>query len=92
MVKNCPSRPKVAAIAQSNAKKKEETFVGVMQILGAVVAMEVVSQRDPERNKLEYVKMKFGSGIVLTMVDSGETPKFMREDTARRIGLKFVPV
>jgi len=30
MVKSCPSRPKVAVIAQSNVKKKEETSVGVM--------------------------------------------------------------
>ena len=40
-VKNCPSRLKVAAMAESNMKK-EETFVGVMQILGAAAAMEVV--------------------------------------------------
>ena len=92
MVNNCLSRPKVVVIAQSNAKKKEETFIGVMQILGAAVATEAVSKRDPERNKLEYVEMKVGSGVVLTMVDSGATHKFMSEDSARRIGLKFVPV
>ena len=82
MVNNSTSRQKVVVIAQSNVKKKEETFVGVMQILGAAVAMEAVSRRDPERNKLEYVEMKVGSGVVLTMVDSGETHNFMGEDTA----------
>lgn len=90
MVKNFPSRPKVAAISQSNLKKKEENFVGVMHILGVVVAMEAVSRRDPKRNKLEYVEMKVGSGDVLTMVDSRETHNFMSKDTARSIGMKFV--
>jgi len=64
----------------------------MMQILGAVAATEVVSRRDPERNSLEYVRMKIGSAYVLTMVDSGATHNFMSEDTARMIGLKFVPV
>jgi len=45
-----------------------------------------------ERNKLEYVEMKVGCDAVLTMVDSGATHNFMSEDTARRIGLKFVLV
>ena len=35
--------------------------------------------------------MKVGSDVVLTMVDSGASHNFMGEDTARRIGLKFVP-
>lgn len=92
MVKNCSSRPKVVAVAQSNAKKKEETFVWGMQILGVAVTMEAISRRDPKRNKLEYIEMKYGSGIVLTMVDSGATHNFMSEDTVRRIGLKFLLV
>lgn len=91
MVKNFPSRPKVAAIAQSNAKK-EEPSVGMMQIFGVATATEVVSRRDPERNSLEYVRMKIGGMEVLTMVDSGAAHNFMSEDVARRIGLKFVPV
>lgn len=41
-VKNCPSRLKVATIALSNMKK-EEAYVGMMHILGAVIATEVVS-------------------------------------------------
>ena len=41
-VKNCPSRPKVVAIAQSNMKN-EEASVGMMQILGVAAAIEVVS-------------------------------------------------
>ena len=36
--------------------------------------------------------MKIGSVDILTMVDSGATHNFMSEDTARRIGLKFVLV
>ena len=36
--------------------------------------------------------MKVGGADVLTMVDSGASHNFMSEDTARRIGLKFVPV
>ena len=72
--------------------KKEETSIGVMQILGALVAMEEVSRRDPERNILEYVEMKVGSVDVLTMVDSGATHNLLSEDIARRIGLKFVSV
>eukprot|EP00253_Pinus_taeda_P036149 PITA_36149 len=91
MVKNCPSRPKVATVTQSSAKK-EKTSIGVTQILGAAVAMDALSRRDPERNELEYVEMKVGSVDVLTMVDSGAIHNFMSEDTARRIGLKFVPV
>ena len=35
--------------------------------------------------------MKVGGIDVLTMVDSGASHNFMGEDTARRIGLKFVP-
>ena len=31
-------------------------------------------------------------GTILIMVDSGATHNFMSEDTARRIGLKFLPV
>lgn len=42
--KNCPSRPKVAVVAHVDAKKrKEESSIGVMQILGAAVALEAVS-------------------------------------------------
>lgn len=44
IVKNFPSKLKVAVVAQATMKKKkEELFVGVMQILGAAVATEVVS-------------------------------------------------
>ena len=44
-VNNCVSRQKVAAVAQFDANKKEEkTSIGVMQILGAVVATEAVSR------------------------------------------------
>ena len=35
--------------------------------------------------------MKVGGADVLTMVDGGASHNFMGEDTARRIGLKFVP-
>lgn len=43
-MKNYPSILKVAVITQSNVKKKkEETSVRVMQILGAAVAMEAIS-------------------------------------------------
>ena len=35
--------------------------------------------------------MKVGGADILTMVDSGASHNFMGEDTARRIGLKFVP-
>ena len=91
MVKNFPSRPKVAVIAQSNVKD-EEPYVGMMQILGDATAIEVISHRDPERNRLEYVQMKVGGANILTMVDSGASHNFMSEDTVRRIGLKFAPV
>ena len=70
MVKNCPSKPKVAAIAQSDGKN-EDASVGMMQILGASATTEVASRRDPERKNLEYVRMKVGGVDVLTMVDSG---------------------
>ena len=36
--------------------------------------------------------MKVGGADILTMVDSGASHNFMGEYTARRIGLKFVPV
>lgn len=88
-VKNCPSKPKVAAIAQSDDEGNDAS-VGMMQILSASATTEAVSKRDPERNKLEYVRMKVGGTNVLTMVDSGASHNFMSEDTARRIGLKFV--
>ena len=88
-VKNCPSKPKMAAVAQSE-EKNDDASVGMMQILGASATTEVVSKRDPERNKLEYVRMKVGGTNVLTMVDSGASHNFMGEDTARRIGLRFV--
>eukprot|EP00253_Pinus_taeda_P026166 PITA_26166 len=90
-VKNFPSKTKVAVIAQSNAKN-EEASVGMMQILGVAAATKVISWRDPERNKLEYVQMKVGDVDILAMVDSGASHNFMGEDTTRRIGLKFVPV
>eukprot|EP00253_Pinus_taeda_P019438 PITA_19438 len=58
VVKNCPSKPKVAAAAQSD--EDDNAFVGMMQILGAFATTEVTSRRDPERNRLEYVQMKVG--------------------------------
>eukprot|EP00253_Pinus_taeda_P030749 PITA_30749 len=61
-------------------------------ILGVSTATEVISRRDPERNSLEHVWMNIGSVDIITMVDSGATHNFMSKDTARRIGLKFVPV
>jgi len=88
-VNNFPSKPKVATIAQSNAKN-EEASMGMMQILGVAAAREVISRRNPERNKLEYVRMKVGDADIPTMVDSGASHNFMGEDTTRRIGLKFV--
>eukprot|EP00253_Pinus_taeda_P030661 PITA_30661 len=90
VVKNCPSKPKVAAAAQSD--EDDNDSVGMMQILGASATTEVTSRRDPERNRLEYVQMKIGDVDVLTMVDSGASHNFMSEDTTRRLGLKFVPV
>lgn len=68
-VKNFPSRPKMAAIARSSAKN-EESSMGMMQILGVAIATEVIYQRDPKRNSLEYVQMKIGAAKILTMVDS----------------------
>jgi len=90
MVKNCPSRPKVATIAQFDAKN-EGASVGMMQILSAFAITEVISWRDRERNRLEYVRMNIGGADILTMLDSGASHNFMGEDTTRRIGLKFVP-
>lgn len=90
-VNNFPSRPKVATISQSNANKGE-TSMGMMQILGVVAPTEVVSRRDPERNSLEYVRMKIEGADILTMVDSEATHSFMIEDTMSRIRLKFVLV
>ena len=81
----------MVAIAQYNAKN-EEASMGMMQILGVAAAREVISRRNPERNKLEYVRMKVGDAYILTMVDSGASHNFMGEDTLRRIGLKFVPI
>ena len=72
-------------------EKNDDSSVGMMQILGASTTTEEVSKRDPEKNKLEYVRMKVGGTDVLTMVDSGASHNFMGEDTARRIGLRFVP-
>jgi len=53
-VKNCPSKPKLAAIAQSSTKD-EGASVGMMQVLSTAAATEVISRKDPKRNKLEYV-------------------------------------
>jgi len=45
MVKNFLSRPKVVVVEKSDTKKnKEETSVGVIQILGAAVATEEISR------------------------------------------------
>eukprot|EP00253_Pinus_taeda_P019796 PITA_19796 len=90
VVKNCPSKPKVAAAAQSD--EDDNASVGMMQILCASATMEVTSRRDQERNRLEYVQIEVGEAEVITMVDSGASHNFMTEDTARRLGLKFVPV
>eukprot|EP00253_Pinus_taeda_P007920 PITA_07920 len=90
VVKNFPSKPKVAAAAQE--EEEDNASVGMMQILGASTTTEVTSRRDPERNRLEYVHVKIGEAEVLTMVDSGASHNFMSEDTVRRLGLKFVPV
>jgi len=90
MAKNCPSKPKVAAAAQE--EEEDNASVGMMQILGASATTETTSRRNPERNRLEYVRMKIGGTEVLTMVDSGASHNFMSEDTVRRLGLKFVPV
>jgi len=89
-VKNCPSKPKVATISQSDAKN-EGASVGMIQILSAFATTEEVSRRDPERNRLEYVRIKVGGSDILTMVDSGASHNFMGKDTARRIGMKFAP-
>eukprot|EP00253_Pinus_taeda_P007240 PITA_07240 len=79
---------------KSKTKKPLKSWICVEPhtILGAATATEVISRRDPERNKLEYVRIKIGDAYILTMVDSGASHNFMGEDTARRIRLKFVPV
>lgn len=89
-VKNYPSKSKVVVVAQSDDEGNDAS-VGMMHILSAFATTEAVSMRDLERNKLEYVRMKVGGTNVLTMADSGASHNFMSEDTARRIGLKFVP-
>eukprot|EP00253_Pinus_taeda_P009117 PITA_09117 len=89
-VKNCPSKPKMVAATQ--AEEEDNASVGMMQILGASATTEITSRRNPERNRLEYVRMKIGGTEVLTMVDSGASHNFMSEDTVRRLGVKFVPV
>eukprot|EP00253_Pinus_taeda_P022531 PITA_22531 len=89
-VKNCPSKPKTVAATQMD--EEDDAEAGMMQILGASATTEVTTRRDPERNRLEYVRMKVGGTEVLTMVDSGASHNFMSEDTVRRLGLKFVPV
>eukprot|EP00253_Pinus_taeda_P027727 PITA_27727 len=90
MVKNCPSKPKVAAAAQE--EEEDHASVGMMQILRASATTEITSRRNPERNRLEYVRMKIGGTEVLTMVDSGASLNLMSEDTIRRLGLKFLSV
>lgn len=89
-VKNCPSKSKVAVVTQP-VEEDDNASVGMMQVLGAAATTEVVSRRDPERNRLEYVQMQIGGADILTMVDSGASHNFMSEDTTRRLGLKFVP-
>ena len=59
--------------------------------MGAAATIEVVARHDHERNKLEYVDMKVGKGTLLTMVDSGVTHNFIKEEAARKVGLKFSP-
>eukprot|EP00253_Pinus_taeda_P033550 PITA_33550 len=78
----------------SKTKKVLKCWIcdGPHTILGAATATKVISRKDPERNKLEYVRMKVGGVDILTMVDSGASHNFMVEDTARRIGLKYVPI
>ena len=88
-VKNCPSRPKLAAAVQA---EKKEPSVGTMQVLSAAAACEAIPRRDPERNNLEFVNMKIAKGTLLTMVDCGATHNFIGEDTARKVGLKFKPI
>lgn len=90
-VKNSPSRPAVATLAQFDENKKEELAVGMMHILGVAATMKAFPLRDPYRNKLEYVDMKVGHITFLTMVDSGATHNFIREEVVRKIGLKFIP-
>jgi len=88
-VKNCPSRPKLAAAVQVERK---EPSAGSMQVLSAAAAYEAIPRRDPERNNLEFVNMKIAKGTLMTMVDCGATHNFIGEDTARRVGLKFKPI
>ena len=73
------------------AEAKEKNDDTSVKILGASATTKEVSKKDLERNKLEYVRMKVGGADVFTMVDSGASHNFMGEDTARRIGLRFVP-
>eukprot|EP00253_Pinus_taeda_P018057 PITA_18057 len=89
-VKNFPSKPKVVTAAQEEGEVNAS--VGMIQILGAFATTGITSMRNPERNRLEYVRMKIGGAEVLTMVDSWASHNFMSEDTVRRLGLKFVPV
>eukprot|EP00253_Pinus_taeda_P030757 PITA_30757 len=90
MARIFPSRPKIVVATQE--EEEDNASVGMMQILGASATTEVTSSRNPERNKLEYVRMKIGGTEVLTMIDSGASHNFMSEDTVRRLELKFVPV
>eukprot|EP00253_Pinus_taeda_P003556 PITA_03556 len=90
MAKTCPSRPKAIVAAQE--EEDDNASVGMMQIVEASATTEVTSRRNPERKKLEYVRMKIGGTEVVTMIDSGASHNFMSEDTVRRLSLKFVPV
>ena len=89
-VKNCPSRPKLAVTVQE--EKRKEPLVGTMQVLSVATAYEVIPRRDPERNNLEFVNMNIAKGTLCTMVENGATHNFIREDIARKVGVRFKPI
>ena len=52
---------------------------------------EATLKHDRERRKLNFVKMDVLGSLVMAMLDSGASHNIMKEDVARRLGLRFVP-
>jgi hypothetical protein len=73
-------------------EKVDNPYVGVLQILNVVMEGESIEIQDQDETNIFYMQEKLNEKSMITMVDSGVTHNFLREDMVQNLGLQPEPM
>ena len=69
-------------------EKSVQPSVYVLQVLSTVAA-EATESQEQDPTGLNFILAEVNGCMVMAMVDSGETHNFMKDNVAKRLGLKL---